>query len=66
MQTNEEQHTVDEMSEYIASFIAARFPEQLPKQLQTIISEIILDAFWDGARWAEAQIKEASPIITEI
>ena len=55
--------TVRTMADYVYDFIAVRFPEGLPPQMLGIITDIVIDAFHDGARWAEAQEKEESRII---
>jgi len=46
---------VAELAEYVNDFITKRFPNGLEGDIRQIISECVLDAFHDGARWAEAQ-----------
>ena len=57
---------INELAEYVDSFIKNRFPADLPDNIRTIISECVLDAFHDGARWAEAQPPAAGLIITDL
>lgn len=47
--------TATAFTEYVAKFIARRFPEGLPPAMTEIVSEIILDAFEDGAAWADRE-----------
>lgn len=61
-----EQKTVKEMAGYINNFLTNRFPSGLNDPMRTIVSEIIMDAFFDGARWNEAQTKEESRVIQEV
>ena len=44
---------VAECSEYLDDFIKKRFPNGLDGDIRQIISECVLDAFYDGARWSE-------------
>lgn len=46
---------VTELADYVNDFINKRFPSGLEGDIRRIISECVLDAFHDGARWAEAQ-----------
>lgn len=50
-----EQETITEMSDYIAGFIAKRFPQGLDGPVLEIVAACVLDAFHDGARWCEQQ-----------
>ena len=61
--TREEQETLDTMTEYVNSFIDNRFPNGLNGDIRVIVHDIILNAFHDGARWCEQQIKNESRII---
>jgi hypothetical protein len=45
--------TITDISEYAKWFITERFPEGLGNEMQMIITEIVVDAFHDGARWSE-------------
>lgn len=49
------QKNITELSEYVSGFLTRRFPQGLPESLAGILGEIVLDAFHDGARWAEQQ-----------
>ena len=44
---------VEEASEYLDDFIKKRFPSGLDGDIRQIITECVLDAFYDGARWSE-------------
>ena len=55
--------TIKELSEYAKDFIDKRFPEGLNGGIREIVTEIVIDAFHDGARWQEQQVKEESVII---
>ena len=59
---------VEEASEYINDFIKKRFPSGLDGDIRQIISECVLDGFYDGARYSEQTRQEEaeqekSPII---
>jgi hypothetical protein len=56
--TTLEQQTIDHASEYIKDFITKRFPSGLDGDIRQIISECILDSFYDGARWSEQTRQE--------
>lgn len=53
--------TIHETSAYIEDFIKKRFPSGLDGVMKRIISECILDSFYDGARWAEATRSSEKP-----
>lgn len=61
--TKEEKKTIRDVSEYVEHFITVRFPEGLDEKLREILGEMVLDAFFDGSRYAEAQVKEESRVI---
>ena len=61
-----EKKTITEISEYVKDFIDKRFPDGMPENLREILSDCVLDAFHDGSRWCEQQIKEESRIIVDI
>lgn len=65
---NTAQKVIDDGAEYINDFIKKRFPSGLDGDIRQIISECVLDAFFDGARWSEQTRheeaeQEKSPII---
>jgi hypothetical protein len=58
---------VEELSQYVNEFIHKRFPSGLEGDIRRIIVECVLDAFHDGARWAESQPPgEPDLIITDL
>ena len=55
--------TITELSEYAKDFVDKRFPSGLNGDIRVIVTEIIIDAFYDGARWQEQQTSKESVII---
>jgi len=55
--------SVKEISQYVASFIDNRFPSGVSDDYRKALSEIVLDAFYDGARWQEQAAREESGIV---
>ena len=47
--------TATAMSEYVAKFLARRFPAGLPEEMLAILSDIVIDAFEDGAAWSDRE-----------
>ncbi len=58
------QKTIDETTAYLADFITKRFPHGLPDDMLEMVTEIVLDAFHDGARWSEQTRADESRIIS--
>ena len=54
-----------EVANYVASFIARRFPDGLPDTLEEVIKHIVFDAFVDGLYWGEASGDRRSKIIID-
>ena len=61
--SREDAQAVQELSDYVNNFIDNRFPNGLSGDIRQILSECIMDAFCDGARWQEKQAQEESRII---
>jgi len=55
--------TIEEMSEYVNNFLDKRFSSGLNGDIRVILTECVIDAFHDGARWQEQQVEEESVII---
>jgi hypothetical protein len=62
-----DERLVEDMTEYLNTFIDRRFVQGVTPELRLILAEVISDAFHDGAIWCENQLtkSEGSPIITE-
>ena len=54
---------ITEISEYIKDFIDKRYPDGVSNEVRQVLSEMVMDAFFDGARWAEIQAQQESRII---
>jgi hypothetical protein len=57
--------TITDVADYARVFIDRRFPEGLPDTMRGILTEVVLDAFHDGARYSESTIKDESRIIVD-
>lgn len=55
--------TATEMGAYVEDFINKRFPDGLPPKLYGILAEMVIDALYDGARFAEGTAKDEARII---
>jgi hypothetical protein len=56
-----------ELSDYLNNFVNKRFPNGLEGDIRQIISECILDAFHDGARWADVQReRDDNPALNDV
>ena len=45
--------TIKDVGDYAKWFLAERFPEGLGNEMRMILTEIVVDAFADGARYSE-------------
>lgn len=54
----EEKTTIDEMVKYSQDFIDKRFPNGLNGDIRKIMTEMVLDAFVDGAAWQQKQMQQ--------
>jgi len=64
--TAQEQAEVDEISNYIQSFIRERFPKNITPELQVILADVMLESVEWGAKYNERKSIEERRIITNV